>query len=68
MKKRNVKKIRRKERKREKEKRKKKTKEKKKKTLNGPAIPKGDHRKLNVSSENEGFSSQTSINTGPNSC
>ena len=43
-------------------------KEKKKKTLNGPAIPKGDHRKLNVSSENEGFSSQTSINTGPNSC
>lgn len=43
-------------------------KEKKKKTPNGPAIPKGDHRKLNVSSENEAFSSQTSINAGPNSC
>ena len=51
-----------------KRKKKKNRKEREKKTLNGPAIPKGDYRKLNVSSENEGFFSQTSINTGPNSC
>ena len=68
MKKRNVKKNKKKGKEERKRKKKKKRKEKKKKTPNGPAIPKGDHRKLNVSSENEAFSSQTSINTGPNSC